>query len=628
MLPPEGFPLAFHLDNLIEVYTVVKNNVAECSICSVECHGYCKKCRIFLCQDCDKMHKRFGSAIGHDLSSLDELATLESIPLRDEEIAMCPEHKFPLKFFCHTCDELVCCDCTMSRNHKDHDINNVVDSYYRERTVIESKLKPINKLMSDATNILNDISEKQTQLRKEKEMAQENIHAMVESLIDSIRETAQTLTEQVDADCCSDLDVLSKQKELMKTKLQSLTEFKKIQELGDAACLKELCEKGDTVQLIKNEPCHVEDISYKIKKVKCHQIICEKQGFSFPLSLELSNSLSLLTVPLSSLSCSVVSIDNTPINTTVTTTEHPGVYRIHCSPMKRGPFQVNVQINNVQLESTSLVIPFNPYLAKHTSICTIDGFNRPNGVAVSDDGHVIVAEYRGNCITVLDREGKKVKLFTSSEFSCPCGVAITPDNFILVTDEHKIQKLTMYGKLIASVGQQGSKPLEFNYPVGIAISHTTSHIYIADSFNHRIQVLNYPDLSFSHMFGSTGNDKDQFITPCHIVTDNEGTIYVSDTNNSRVLRYTHNGELISQFGSQGSGPGEIYLPEGLAVNNNFLYIGEYGNHCVSVFTTDGKFVCSFGAEGNDRLNGPRGISMDSDGYLYVCDYRNNRLVLY
>ena len=60
-------------------------------------------------------------------------------------------------------------------------------------------------------------------------------------------------------------------------------------------------------------------------KVDHHQITCEKERVSFPLSLELPNS-SLLIVPLSLLSCSVVSTDNTPINTTVTTTDHSGVY--------------------------------------------------------------------------------------------------------------------------------------------------------------------------------------------------------------------------------------------------------------------------------------------------------------
>ena len=136
-------------------------------------------------------------------------------------------------------------------------------------------------------------------------------------------------------------------------------------------------EKAD-IQLIKNNKMELSigDIVYtttlqqcKVKKIDHCQITCEKERVSFPLSLELPNSSSLLTVPLSSLSCSVVSTDNTPINTTVTTTDHPGVYRIHCSPVMNGPHQVNVQVNNVQLESTSLVIPFNPYLAKHFNTC-------------------------------------------------------------------------------------------------------------------------------------------------------------------------------------------------------------------------------------------------------------------
>ena len=327
--------------------------------------------------------------------------------------------------------------------------------------------------------------------------------------------------------------------------------------------------------------------------------------------------LSFFTVPLSSLTCSVVSTDNTPINTTVTTTEHPGVYRIHCSPVMNGPHQVNVQVNNVQLESTSsLVIPFNPYLAKHTSIYTINGLNNPFGVAVSDDGCVIVTENDGNCITVLDREGKKVKSFTSSgniKFFNPRGVAITSDNFILVTDNHKIQKLTMDGKLIASVGHQGSKPLEFDVPVDIAISPTTGHIYVVDCYNCRIQVLN-PDLTFSYSFGSKGSAEGQFSSPRFIAIDNQGLVYVSDRSNDCIQVFTSEGKYISQFGIHGSGP---QAPTGLVINNNLLYVAEYGNHCVSIFTTDGQFVSSFGEHGNkkDQFTGPYGITLDNKGYL-------------
>ena len=75
---------------------------------------------------------------------------------------------------------------------------------------------------------------------------------------------------------------------------------------------------------------------------------------------------------------------------------------------------------------------------------------------------------------------------SNAEFLFPRGVAITPDNFILVSDNHKIQKISMDGDCIASVVEYGSGRRQFNTPDGIAILHITGQVYIADFFNHRI----------------------------------------------------------------------------------------------------------------------------------------------
>ena len=219
----------------------------------------------------------------------------------------------------------------------------------------------------------------------------------------------------------------------------------------------------------------------KVKKIDRHDITITDNAVSFPLSIQFSDS-SLLTVPLSLLSCSVVPVSTTiPIKTTITTTTHPGVYTIHCSPVTRGRYQVNVEVSDIQIESTSLVIPFNPYHDNITSIRTIPGFNRPYGVAVTNDGHVIVNEFSSKCVTVLDKEGKKVKSFGKGngniKFSIPSGVVVTPDNFILVVDNHKIQKISIDGEYITSVGKEGSGPVEFDHAYGIGISSTTGHIY-------------------------------------------------------------------------------------------------------------------------------------------------------
>jgi tripartite motif-containing protein 2/3/tripartite motif-containing protein 71 len=129
------------------------------------------------------------------------------------------------------------------------------------------------------------------------------------------------------------------------------------------------------------------------------------------------------------------------------------------------------------------VVPFNPYLDTITPIRTIEGLAQPHGVAISNEGRVIVAEFAGHRVTVLDKEGKKIKSFSISysgsiKFSCPRDIATTPDNFIIVVDNHKIQKITLDGKLIQCLGQKGNKPLEFNTPWGIASYPTTGQIYV------------------------------------------------------------------------------------------------------------------------------------------------------
>ena len=135
----------------------------------------------------------------------------------------------------------------------------------------------------------------------------------------------------------------------------------------------------------------------------------KEKKVSFSLSMEAH----LVSVPVSSLRCSLVPVGkgNEPIHTTAvtTTSTHPGVYRIHWNPSTRGTHTVKVQVYDAELENTSLFIPFNPYLGNITPVSTITELNHPWGVAVTDDGHVIVTEFYGHCITILDNEGKKVQ---------------------------------------------------------------------------------------------------------------------------------------------------------------------------------------------------------------------------
>ena len=607
----------------------------------------------------------------HQIVSLDEVtasvsSTSQSLPAKQEPTLTCsvPSHDEPLKYYCDTCDESICRDCAIL-THKDHKYNLMAESYTKHRQELEHSLNPVKGKIEALKKILSALAKREGEIRERGEGVLEEIHEMVEKMMNILRESERKLSEEAKRVTDAKLEVLSGQ---AKSALISLSLLEHIEDyveesvktgtpqevLGSKKQMMERMsevttqinveelepkEKADFVlsQDIKSLH-HIGDITiiqqYKIDKVEHFP---KEKKVSFSLSMVGPDS-SLVSVPVSSLKCSLVPVGkgDEPIDTTVTTTStHPGVYRIHCNPSTSGTHTVKVQVCDVELEDTLLVIPFNPYLDNITPVRTITELNCPWGVAVSDDGHVIVTECYGDCVTILDNEGKKVKSLGGKggsgnvQFSYPRGVAITPDNFILVSDYHRIQKISMDGDCIASVGGKGSGPLQFNSP---AISPITGQVYITDKDNHRIQVLN-PDLTFSHSFGSKGSASGQFKDPYHIAIDNQGLVYVADYNNYRIQKFSPDGKFVAQFDSKGSGPGQLNRPRGITIDTGgtgLVYVSDYNNHRVSVFTSDGVFVSSFGRYGSniDQFNRPEALTFNKEGLLYVCDYNNKRLVVY
>ena len=682
------FPAAFQINNLKEVYNLMTkvsgHQQVTCDNCTTtNATGYCKECAKFLCQECIDVHKKFTAIADHKITSLEienvTASALQFLPMKQE--IKCSKHNKPLVIFCETCEELICQHCTV-HDHGDHDYDLVSDCYPKHCQELETSLQSVSDKVTAITDVLTALTERVNAIREQREVIKEEIHVMVKEMIDVLRQSEEQLTREVDTVTDNKLQVLSEQKKSAEARLNQLKHcqdfveqsikigspqevvsstkhmMKHMNHLEQHVDIKEFypIEKADVY--FKKDKNIVDSLHHigiviclspnvlqqcKVSDIDSDDITISYPTASFPLSIQFSDS-SLLTVPLSSLSCSVVPVGTaTPITATVTTDTHPEVYTIHCSPVTNGHYRVNVKVNDVQVDSTSLVIPFNPYLDDITPIRTIPELNRPYGVAVTVDGHVIVSECNKDCVTILGKDGKKIKSFGQKiigsrnvKFTCPHGVALTDDNFILVADNHKIQKISMDGKCIKSVGKQGSGPLEFNNPCGIAISPITGLIYIADESNHRIQVLN-PDLTLSFMFGTKGSAKGQFDCPRDVAIDSRELVYVVDSWNHRIQTFTTDGQFLSQFGSYGSNPGQLTCPVGIIMDiNNFIYIVEssvycnFGNDRISIFTTDGQFIRYFGGHGSNvsQFDSPYGITFDREGYLYVCDYCNNRLVVY
>lgn len=181
------------------------------------------------------------------------------------------------------------------------------------------------------------------------------------------------------------------------------------------------------------------------------------------------------------------------------------------------------------------------------------------------------------------------------ELSAPRGIDIGPDGYIYVADSgnNRIQKFSPTGEFVASFGSYASI-LESEAPGGtmsqpwdVAVSEDGS-IFVADTFNHRIQKLN-ADGKFIKMWGifAQGSDAESMWGPRAIEIDHNGNLLVTDTGNKRVLVFDQDLNFITQFGGAGFEAGEFDEPVGIAVSpDGKVVVADTWNRRVQIFQAD------------------------------------------
>ena len=70
-----------------------------------------------------------------------------------------------------------------------------------------------------------------------------------------------------------------------------------------------------------------------------------------------------------------------------------------------------------------------------------------------------------------------------------------------------------------------------------------------------------------------------------------------DSDNHRLVVFGLDGSFVRQWGTRGSGAGQLNYPCGVVVNGDEVIVTEIVNHRVQVFGLDGSFVRQWGGEG-------------------------------
>jgi len=312
----------------------------------------------------------------------------------------------------------------------------------------------------------------------------------------------------------------------------------------------------------------------------------------------------------------------------------PSSYEVLYTPQLRGCYTLHVRVIGTEIQDSPFMVVVYPDPTQlHKPVRVIEGVTRPVGVALNCHGEMYVTENSHGQVAMFDSSGERISTIGSEgygpgQFKAPYYVAIDCNDNIYVTSRHKLQKFNRNGEFIKSVGsgREGSKPGEFKIPQGVKVHD--NQVYVCDFQNNRIQVFDL-ELSFITSFGTKGSKQGQHNSLSDLAFDRQGNIYVCEYSNSQVQVLDSSGYHIQQFGHE-SGPGKLNRPEGIHIAHECAYVLDCENDRIAVFQLSGAFLTSVGKEGKEigEFNSPKGIMFDCNGFLYVCDWWNDRVQVF
>jgi DNA-binding beta-propeller fold protein YncE len=186
---------------------------------------------------------------------------------------------------------------------------------------------------------------------------------------------------------------------------------------------------------------------------------------------------------------------------------------------------------------------------------------------------------------------------------------------------------------ISALSEFGTKETSLSSPEGVAVDQA-GNVYVADTANNRIKKFS-SDGTYLIEWGIYGRGNGSLNSPRGVAIDQTGNVYVADAGNNRIQVFSSDGTFVTKWGRYGgpSSNGTLKSAEDIAVDpsSGNVYVADAGNNRIQVFSSDGTFLTEVGAYGRfeEGFRSPEDIAVDpSSGNVYVADTDNNRISVF
>ena len=251
-------------------------------------------------------------------------------------------------------------------------------------------------------------------------------------------------------------------------------------------------------------------------------------------------------------------------------------------------------------------------------------FGSVPGIAFDSKENLIVSHRGPRPILVYDRDGKLIHMFGDEELTAVHGTRVDAEDNIWVTDHrnHTVIKYAPSGKVLMLLGKRdvkGEDAATFNRPTDVAFGGD-GDFFVSDGYGNNRVVKFRKDGTFVKAWGKKGTAEGEFTLPHCVQIDAEGLLHVADRENDRVQVFTQDGKFVRKYGG--------FAPFGLFIApDQTLFVADGRAHKCLHTTLTGEVLGQWGSEGTEpgQFNLPHGIAVDRQGRVYVGDIEGKRL---
>ena len=661
---PNNFFINRLVDDLILKKKVDGEQEVKCDECDEDdpVVSFCPECNSFLCHACNDHHKRNKRYCGHAVVPLTELKSSKDAPIQAKvKIPLCKEHDEQLKYYCETCDELVCMYCTVKK-HNGHHHDSVKQMGTKHRNQLKKVTDPVEGMIKNLSEAHDNIEKMMKKTRSRGENVDKKIDRYYDKLLQKLMKQKDEVKQQA-------RDAVSQKEKAMTTQLEEVASMQarlmSMKELTDAL---EQSSDQEALSAKREVTDRVQQLTNAYKKVNIQPVESAAMDFvptkePFPVFGHLfayvnPHTSEVINLPQCTLvgkkveftimtkyrnggPCisggSQVSVQlksfTGDVNAGEVRDKNDGSYMASFVAEQVGEAKISVSINGEQIKGSPYSIVVGRNYQTISKIVNDNGsMGKPWGVAFGRNGLWAVADhdYSNHCVYIFDDKDQLVRKFGSNgsnngQFSYPCGVAFDSHNHLYVVDNgnNRVQKFDTNGNYLLQFGSKGASDGQLYNPHGVTVHN--DKVYIADYINKRISVFQ-TNGKFCISFGS-----DQLGGPIDVTVSANNHLLVADSSNSCIYTYTLDGHYVGKFGTPGSGRGQLNNPHGLTTDlNGFIIVAEYGNHRVSIFDNSDSCIHCFGSNGSadGQFSNPHGIAVSPNGSIYISDSGNKRIQIF